>query len=293
MEPMNKFLLSHRNEFKEFVDAICSIPAERPAQIVNPSYATPIQILNRLPPTSREGFPSLPFLIDNARSFAFLVRLWLESAPPTLTTMTDLDENVVQFHQLCLRIQQRTKECLNKAEQAERPNENLEVKWEELVEQFEKSNTFYEESSSKANTPSVETAMSSVAMMSGSNRNSIGYFSRPPFQHRITDISNVSDDADDEARTNARASTWDTGRPVFTAPRYSEARESVDSSHNSSTYSLDYSEHPPSKARQSSISKEHSSKYRLLDLVGGVRRKVREKETQQCPPDLGPRDEFI
>ncbi|TPX25460.1 hypothetical protein DIZ76_010915 [Coccidioides immitis] len=292
MEPMNKFLLSHRSEFKDFVDSICSIPAERPAQIVNPSYATPIQILNRLPPTSREGFPSLPFLIDNAKSFAFLVRLWLESAPPNLMVMSDIDETVLQFHKLCLQIQQRTKDCLNKAEQAERPNGNLEVKWEELVEQFEKSSTFYEESSSKANTPSVETAMSNVAAMSGNNRNSIGYFSRPPFQHRNTDMSNASEDAEDDPRSHAISTNWDPGRPKFTVPKYSEARESADSSHNSSTYSLEYPEQP--KIRQSSVSKESSSKYRLFDLVGNSRRKAREKESQQfLPSDLGPRDEYI
>ncbi|EEP80624.1 conserved hypothetical protein [Uncinocarpus reesii 1704] len=291
MEPMNKFLLSHRNEFKEFVDSICSIPAERPAQIVNPSYATPIQILNRLPPTSREGFPSLPFLIDNTRSFAFLVRLWLESAPLNLTSMPDVDENVIQFHNLCLQVQQRTKDCLNRAEQAERPNGNLEVKWEELVEQFERSSTFYDESSSKANTPSIETAMSNVAAMSGNNRNSIGYFSRPPFQHRNTDTSNGSDEADYETRSSAPSATWDPGRPKFMTPKYSE-RESVDSPHNSSTYSLEYPDQQ--KGRQSSITKESSAKYRLFDLVGNSRRKGKDKEGQQpLPSDLGPRDEYI
>ncbi|WEW60596.1 GTPase activating factor [Emydomyces testavorans] len=291
MEPMNKFLLSHRTEFKEFVDSVCSIPAERQAQNVNPSYATPIQILNRLPPTSREGFPSLPFLIDNARSFAFLVRLWLESAPPNLTSISDLDKTVVQFHTLCLQIQQRTKDCLNKAEQAERPSGNLEVKWEELVEQFEKSSTFYDESSSKANTPSVETAMSNSAAMSGINRNSIGYFSRPTFRHRNTDTSNASEDVD-ETRSNTTSGTWDTGRPIFTAPRYSEGRESVDNSYNFSSYSLDYPDQQ--KGRQSSFSKESSNKYRLFDMVTNPRRKAREKENQQfTPPDLGPRDEYI
>ena len=73
MEPMNRFLQSSRPEFKAFVDQICSVPSERPSQAVPASFATPIQILGRLPPTSREGFPSLPFLIDSAKSFDFLV----------------------------------------------------------------------------------------------------------------------------------------------------------------------------------------------------------------------------
>ncbi|KAI2080450.1 GTPase activating factor [Ophidiomyces ophidiicola] len=291
MEPMNKFLLSHRTEFKEFVDSICSIPAERPAKIVNPSFATPIQILNRLPPTSREGFPSLPFLIDNAKSFASLVRLWLETAPPNLLSMPDLCESVILFHEQCLQIQQRTKDCLNKAEQAERPNGDLEVKWEELVEQFEKSSTFYDESTSLATTPSVETAMSSVAAASGNHRNSIGFFSRAPFRRRNTDISTTSDDVD-EQQPRSTTAPWDSARPAFSTPRYSETRESVDSSHNSSMYSLEYSDQQ--RGRQSSVSKESSTKYRFLDLVGTSRRKAKEKENlQSIASDLGPRDEYI
>ena len=292
MEPMNKFLISHRSEFKEFVDAICSIPAERPAQIVNPSYATPIQILGRLPPTSREGFPSLPFLIDQARSFAGLMRLWLENAPPDLTEIPDLDENVLKFHELCLGIQQRTKDCLNRAEQAERPNGTLEFKWEELVGQIEKSGTFYEESSSKANTPAVETAMTGAAAAAGSNRNSIGYFTRPPFVHRSTDVSlhNNSDDAEEQTV----APTWETARPVFSHPRYAEPRESVDSSHNSSTYSLDANEPAPPRNRKSSMSRDSSTKHRFFDFVTSSRRKAKDKESSSATPaDIGPRNEFI
>ena len=291
MEPMNKFLISHRSEFKEFVDAICSIPAERPAQMVNPSYATPIQILGRLPPTSREGFPSLPFLIDQARSFAGLMRLWLETAPADLTEIPDLDENVLKFHAMCLGIKQRTKDCLNRAEQAERPNGTLEFKWEELVGQIEKSGTFYDESSSKANTPAVETAMTGAAAAAGSNRNSIGYFTRPPFVHRSTDVSlHNSDDAEEEAVPP----TWEPARPVFSHPRYTEPRESVDSSHNSSTYSLDASEPAPTRNRKSSMSRDSSTKHRFFDFVTSSRRKVKDKESSSATPaDIGPRNEFI
>ncbi|KAL1953472.1 hypothetical protein VTO42DRAFT_2786 [Malbranchea cinnamomea] len=288
MEPMNKFLISHRSEFKEFVDAICSIPAERPAQIVNPSYITPIQILSRLPPTSREGFPSLPFLIDQTRSFAVLIRLWLDTAPPDLSEIPDLDDTVFKFHALCLELQQRTKDCLNKAEQAERPNGTLEFKWEELVGQMEKSGTFYEESSSKTNTPAVETTLTGAAAAAGSNRNSIGYFTRPPFLHRSTDVSFNNDDAEEEVAS----STWDQGRPVFTQPKYNEPRESVDSSHNSSTYSLDASE--PARGRKSSMSRDSSTKQRFFDFVTSTRRKVKDKESSAAmSTDVGPRNEFI
>ena len=68
MEPMNRFLGSHRSAVKDYIDAICSIPSERNTIALAASYSTPITILARLPPTSREGFPSLPYLID-VRSF--------------------------------------------------------------------------------------------------------------------------------------------------------------------------------------------------------------------------------
>jgi hypothetical protein len=298
MEPMNRFLISHRSEFKEFVDAICSIPAERPAQIVNPSYATPIQIFGRLPPSSREGFPSLPFLIDNARSFAVLIRMWLGMAPPDLHDIPELDENVLKFHTLCLEIQQRTRDCLNAAEQAERPNGSHEVKWEELIEQIEKSGTFYDESSSKANTPSVETAMTGAAAAAGSNRNSIGYFAhRPPFLHRSTDVSLNADDTEEEALSNPPSATWDQTRPFLSQPRYSEprdpreARESVDSSHNSSTYSLDNAD--SSRGRQLGMARDAaSSKHRFLDFVTSSRRKARDRDSSSATStDVGPRNE--
>ncbi|PGH26566.1 hypothetical protein AJ80_01695 [Polytolypa hystricis UAMH7299] len=298
MEPMNKFLISHRVEFKEFVDSICSIPSERPTQNVNPSYATPIQILGRLPLTSREGFPSLPFLIDQSRSFAVLVTLWLNGAPRNLTEIPEMDHNVLAFHDLCLKLQQRTKDCLNQAEQAEKPNGNLELKWEELVEQMEKSATFYEESSSKANTPSIETTMSgAAAAVAGSNRNSIGYFPRPPFPRRSTEGS-VGEEFDDGVASNATSPGWDTGKISFTQPKYSDPRGSADVSVNSSTYSLDFSE--TSKGRQASVSRDPSSKMRIFDFVGSTRRKVKEKvkekdkEKEKESPllQVGPRNEF-
>ncbi|KAF3490507.1 GTPase activating protein [Arthroderma uncinatum] len=290
MEPMNKFLMSHRNEFKDFIDSICAIPAERPPQIVNPSFATPIQILGRLPPTSREGFPSLPFLIDNARSFACLARVWLQAAPSGLTEIPDMDVNILKFHSLCIELENRTKESLNKAEQAEQPSGNLEVKWEELVEQIEKSGTFYEESSSKANTPSKESTITSVSSTTaGNNRNSIGYFPRTPYL-KSTEAS-ISDDADDDTPSSATSAPWEQNRPTFTQPKYyADSRKSTESLHNSSTVSLTQSETP--KNRQSGMSRD-SGKYRLFEFVDRTRRKGKERESAQPPPDVGPRNEFI
>lgn len=259
MEPMNKFLLSNRSAFKEFVDSICSIPAERPAQIVTPQYATPIQILGRLPATSREGFPSLPFLIDHARSFAALTKLWLQKAPEKLNELEDVDPTIAKFHALALELQQRTKECFSKAEQAERPSGNLEMKWEELVESMDRSITFYDENSKPA-TPATETPLTTHAVVSN-HRNSIGYFSpRPSLPRRSTD---TAADGDEDTPPSSSSATWEHYRLPFAVGR-PDPRESVTSSRNSSQYSLE--ENPKSR-------KEASNKLRLLDFVPGPSRR--------------------
>ncbi|KAJ5064978.1 hypothetical protein J3E72DRAFT_235070 [Bipolaris maydis] len=138
MEPMNAFLTSHRQEFKKYLDDICSISTtSQPAQPIPPSYSTPIAILHRLPPTFKEGFPSLPYLIDHSRNFAMLVNLWLEHTQKSAHDIQSTDGDLLRFHNICLSLSERTKDCLNRAEPAERPSSSLSVKWEELVEQLQ------------------------------------------------------------------------------------------------------------------------------------------------------------
>ena len=138
MEPMNRFLSGHRQGVKDFIDAVCDIPAERNTFALPASYSTPITILARLPPTSREGFPSLPYLIDHARNFAALVKLWLDATthyfPPE-----GLDGDLLEFNQLCINLQRRTDECLSKAEQGDRTADQLSLQWEDIVESLESS----------------------------------------------------------------------------------------------------------------------------------------------------------
>jgi hypothetical protein len=137
MEPMNSFLSSHRGQFKTFLDIVCSISSSSvPLVPIPPSYSTPIAILTRLPPTSREGFPSLPYLIDHPRSFAELVSLWLDHAG-NVAGIQEGDGDLLKFHQLVISLRERTEECLASAERAERPSSSLSFKWEELVEQME------------------------------------------------------------------------------------------------------------------------------------------------------------
>ena len=132
---MNGFLNTHRQGFKAFVDTICSISPEHANSPIPPSYATPITILGRLPGTSREGFPSLPYLIDQAKECAALVDLWLDR-PHSIDGPLPMNEELQAFDDMCQALREKTKHCLSRAEQAERPSGVLEPKWEELVEQM-------------------------------------------------------------------------------------------------------------------------------------------------------------
>jgi len=103
---------------------------------VPPAYATPTTILTRLSQSSREGFPSLPYLIDQPRAFASLVMMWDKWYPIYRRKYPDtrLDGDLARFHSTCLNIRERMKECVEKAENAERPSSSLSMKWEEVVE---------------------------------------------------------------------------------------------------------------------------------------------------------------
>ncbi|KAJ5232080.1 hypothetical protein N7468_005036 [Penicillium chermesinum] len=273
MEPMNKFLIGNRVEFKKFVDDICDIPANGLSSVPTPSYTTPIQIFGRLPILSREGFPSLPFLLDQARCFANLVHIWLEVVPERLNEMNEIDPCLSKFHELALQLQERTEDCVDEAEQAERPNGNLEAKWEELVDSMERCVTFYDESSSKPATSAPDSNAGSLSNVS--QRGSVGFFApRPAIPRRSTD--NTAEE--DETPPSSSSATWDQSRMPFSIPRWSDARDSTGSSKNSSTYSLDFGESTKA-ARRSSVSKESNSKYRFFDFVPNTsRRKAKERE---------------
>ncbi|KAL8675874.1 MAG: hypothetical protein Q9186_007538 [Xanthomendoza sp. 1 TL-2023] len=149
MEPMNSFLNSHRQEFKTFVDTICGISPGHATSPIPPSYATPITILGRLPGTSREGFPSLPYLIDQAKECAALVDLWLDR-PKDLDGPFRPSAEIRSLNVMCETLKERAKHNVSRAEQGERPSELLEPKWEELVEQMGRKARIRIESEQKA-----------------------------------------------------------------------------------------------------------------------------------------------
>ena len=81
MEPMNRFLGAQRRSMKELIDQVCAIPADRSTNPIPAPYSTPVTIMGRLSPTAKEGFLSLPYLVDQSRNFAALVRFWADAAP--------------------------------------------------------------------------------------------------------------------------------------------------------------------------------------------------------------------
>jgi hypothetical protein len=120
-QPMNHFINTQRQALKDFIDNVCAIPIERTTVTVPASYSTPITILGRLAPLSREGFPSLPYLIDHPRNFAMLVKLWTDANPASDSPASDavapagsstrvFDGDLLEFHSLCSAIQQRANE---------------------------------------------------------------------------------------------------------------------------------------------------------------------------------------
>ncbi|KAI9900799.1 hypothetical protein N3K66_005061 [Trichothecium roseum] len=116
MEPMNRFLNAQRPSFKEYVDAVCDIPAERGPRTLPASYSTPVTILSRLGPTAREGFPSLPFLIDQARNYASLIKLWVDTKPSDPSKRLTMEGDLLIFNDFCVSLQQRADACLAKVE---------------------------------------------------------------------------------------------------------------------------------------------------------------------------------
>ncbi|KAF4343329.1 BUD2-GTPase-activating for Bud1p Rsr1p [Fusarium beomiforme] len=122
MEPMNRFLNVQRQSVRDYIDQVCSIPADGNSNFVPAGYSTPVTILGRLSPTSKEGFPSLPYLIDDTRNLASLVKLWVD-ARPVDDKKEEVDQELRAFNDVCFALQQRADACLAKVE-TERATEN-------------------------------------------------------------------------------------------------------------------------------------------------------------------------
>lgn len=113
MERMNRFLTTNKTTFRTFIDDVCGIPADRNVKTLPANYSTPLTISSRLSPTAREGFPSLPYLIDHPRSFAGLVKLWTTHRPADFKK-NKVDGELLIFDELCMGLQTRVDACLGK-----------------------------------------------------------------------------------------------------------------------------------------------------------------------------------
>ncbi|KAF3940894.1 Neurofibromin [Dactylella cylindrospora] len=135
-EPMNEFLVDHTTEFRQFIDSISAAPPAPYQSIqVPPSYATPITIQARLPQASKEGFPSLPFLIDQPRAIGRLVQKWLKwHEHQESRGIVNLSGDLLRFHEMCLHLKDRMTTCVERAENAERPGSSLSNRWEAVAE---------------------------------------------------------------------------------------------------------------------------------------------------------------
>lgn len=227
MEPMNAFLIQNREGFKSFIDDVCYVPAPLSASVhasmsgpstthpigmvsaeTHLSYTTPMTIMQRLPPTSREGFPSLPYLIDQARAFAELVQLWLEATtemsggPETTATSKSHAEvmaairasegDLMSFHEICTRLHKRTQECLNRAERAERPNSALSFRWDELIDQLQ-PNQNLANSDGLHTPPASALALDTLAETVAGDPSIIP----SPAHHRQWDVTDADDEDND------------------------------------------------------------------------------------------------
>ncbi|OLL25586.1 Inhibitory regulator protein BUD2/CLA2, partial [Neolecta irregularis DAH-3] len=120
MAPMNEFLDESMRDFRKFIDGVCTPPTvlfvTNPAQ---PIYLAPAQIKARLPQPSREGIPTLPYLIDQPRDCAALVSFWLKwYTEQSMTSKPKLDGPLLKFHRLCCNLDKRTRALVESAETA-------------------------------------------------------------------------------------------------------------------------------------------------------------------------------
>lgn len=144
MEPMNEFLVSQRQTFKDFIDKVCALPSDQTTSAEpTAQYSTPLAIFSRLPPAHKEGFPSLPYIIDHARDFAALVKIWLDNvsssnaASKSTINVANFDGDLMRFHTLCLHLRGRAWDSFSKAERTERRGSALVQKWVSIAERME------------------------------------------------------------------------------------------------------------------------------------------------------------
>ncbi|KAI3322566.1 Rho GTPase activation protein [Xylariaceae sp. AK1471] len=196
MEPMNKFLGVRRQSFKNYIDQLCSVPSDRNPITVPASYSTPVMILGRLAPRGREGFPSLPYLIDHQRNYAALVKLWVESHHASAAGSQTFEGELGEFHTLCVALQRRSDECLAQIE-TWRASENESVFTDDLAESLEKASLLESLSQSHASSAIwAENDPYRPPGSSGSEADEADKTARRPFIRESSSLRQLSDGLD-------------------------------------------------------------------------------------------------
>ena len=255
MEPMNKFLSSATPEFRDFVDEISSISASQISMAsMEPQYVAPNQMKGRLPQASREGLPSLPFLLDQTKLMADLVDLWVTRAPKNIAEI-GVDNSVQSFDAICRGLYQRSQDCMSSAEQAEKPDAKMELKWHQaLKEQQRTRNVFDQQFTAPPNIDADLTALPQPVDTSYSEPRTEG-----ASEENTTPQSAVS------------GTGWDRRVPY--------PNRTLTSSANSSTASLEAVE--DTRVRHTPGSRDGKKNARLFDLMGSSgRRKGRGDRVQ-------------
>jgi hydroxylamine reductase (hybrid-cluster protein) len=127
--PMGTLSAEYEDRFTTFIDEICDTSGcTGPRQ--QPQYSGPSAVKSRLDPLSQEGIPTLPFLIDQPREFAGLVKLWNRQCLPTSTNqahhaidITKLSDAARAFHTACVQLNLKTVSLVETA--VERDEEEL------------------------------------------------------------------------------------------------------------------------------------------------------------------------
>ena len=127
--PMGTLSAEYEDQFTAFIDELCdgtsSMGPRQPAQ-----YSGPVLVKSRLDPLSQEGIPTLPFLIDQPREYAGLVKLWnrqvfnpVESKKHHSIDVSKLGEATKAFHLACVQLEMKTVRLVEAA--VEREEEEL------------------------------------------------------------------------------------------------------------------------------------------------------------------------
>jgi hypothetical protein len=234
MDSMNIFIGSSKIEFRSFIDSICSVPLKAPTIAVSPSYATPIQMLGRLPATSREGFPSLPYLIDSAQRFANLVSLWLDRFPRNHFENEAADQSLRDFHNTCLEIQQRSADAIkstgSQLVSGRRLGRNKDLN---LGEEPAHSATDFNGVLARPSRPSTGTTATSNGLRVYHTRNGSFLDSPSPL-----DQQEAVDPADDETTSSPPSTALDQTRHPLSRLNMNDVQGSSTNSRSSSTISF-------------------------------------------------------